>query len=445
MLADSALLTKLKSDSFWVAIGFLINATSSLVISMLLTRILDANNVGMYFLAFSVSIILSGIVHFGLNIAVVRIISSSEAKGDLTQLRSLLVKMLLFITLWSGIIVFLFMTDVVRDIFIYYKNSNSLSSYISLVGIWVFFIALRSYIAEVFRGFHDIKLAAIYQRILPNVLLVALIWVLYVFGYPMDLFFIIIATISVNGILVIFALYPFFIKLMNLPKGKTAKLRPIVYSSSPIAIGQILQFIITQTPLWVLGAVALAGGVADYGVAFRLAAIISLPLLIANNVIMPIVSNYHSTENTLKLKRLIQYSVASTSFLSVLMVIVYVIFGDGLLALLFGEKYQSAYMILIIISIGHVFNVLSGSPAIILAMAGKEIYIFYSTLIAAISTFLLSILFIPAYDVYGAAFVTGFGLVFLNIIMVVFCYRVLGYKTYLSIEAIMLTIKRSLA
>ena len=97
MSQDNYIATKLKSDSVWVACGFAINALSSLVISMLLTRILDTNSVGVYFLAFSISIMLSSIIQFGFNITVVKLISSAEASGGAQNLRLLLLKILFFI------------------------------------------------------------------------------------------------------------------------------------------------------------------------------------------------------------------------------------------------------------------------------------------------------------------------------------------------------------
>jgi len=441
---SNSISSKLKSDSFWVAFGFAVNATSSLFISIILARVLDPESVGLYFLAFSISIIFSGILQFGFNITVVRLISASIANNKLSELRNTLINLLLLIMFLSGLLAFFFMTDMASDFFKLIQKNQSLSTYIPLIGFWVLFISIRSYLAEVFRGFHDIKMAAIYQRILPNIVVVIAIFLFYIADIQMDLYFVLYMSMITNALLVLFALYPFYKKISVLPKGQQVSLMPMIHSSAPIAVGQIFQFIVTQTPLWVLGAVSTADKVADYGVAFRLAAVISLPLLIANNVVMPHVSKYHSTDNTESLNKLIRYAVTITSFISIALLLVYVVLGEEVLVAFYGPGYNAAYIILIIIGCAHVVNVASGSPAVVLAMACKEKYVFYSSVLAAIVTFLLSIVVIPEYGLIGAAFTTAFGLIFLNALLVFFSYKILGYKTYLSINSVQTTIKRVL-
>lgn len=433
---------KLKSDSFWVALGFAINAISSLVIGMLLTRILNVQSVGLYFLAFSVSIMLSGIIQFGLNVTVVRLISASVANNKLLNLRSILIKLLFFIVILAGGVALCLMSGITRDLFDSFQDDQLLSSYIYLVGWWVFFTVIRSYIAEVFRGFQDIKLAALYQRILPNMIVVLVLLVGTITSASMDLSFVLYLSIYANAILVFFSLYPFIKKIGSLPSGQSASIKPMLFSSTPIAFGQIFQFFVTQTPLWVLAAIASAEDVADYGVAFRLAAIISLPLLIANNVIMPHVSKYHANNNKKSLIILLQYAVTLTSLVSFIFLFIYIFMGEQLLILLYGPGFNSAYLILLIISCGHVMNVLSGSPAVVLAMACKEEYVFYSSLFAAIATLLFSFLMVFEYGVYGAAIATAFGLIFLNLILVYFSYKTLGYKTFFSLGSLKTTFNR---
>lgn len=442
MFVSGDLKSKLASDSFWVALGFGVNAISALVTSMLLTRILDAESVGTYFLAFSLVIMLSGIAQFGLNITVVRFVGGSEKKGELSNLRSMIIKMLMFVVFIGSVIAVFFMTDTARNIFGRFQGGQALAPYITLVGLWIFFMAIRSFLAEVFRGFHDIKEAALYQRILPNVLVVAALIFLYFAQIPTDLYFVLCIPLFANAMLALIAYFSFRTKISPLPENHSASLKKILHSSTPIATGQILQFVVTQTPLWVLGAVLSAESIASYGVAFRLAAIISLPLLVANNVIMPLVAKHHSNDNKQDLTTLIQYAVTITSVLSISLLTIYAIAGEWMLIFLFGAEYGTAYIMLIIIGCGHVINVLSGSPAIILAMAGKERYVFYSSVLAALATFFISIFIIPIYGETGAAVVTAFGLVALNFILVFYSHKVLGYKTYLSISTIKTTLTR---
>ncbi len=433
---QSKFITQFTSDSIWVSLGFGINALSALIAGMLLTRILDVASVGGYFLAFSLITIFSVSSQLGFNTTVVRIISSATLKEKQSYLNKTIIKMLLLIVSTSALIMLFFMSDFVSLLLDMFSPMSLISSSMYIIGWLILVTAIRMFIAEVFRGFGDIKRASLYQRILPNILMLSVLFLIVVTSYKMNLHLVLNILLLVNFIILVIIFVPFKNKLNKLSGNDSLAIGTLLSSSSPIAVSQICQLIFTQIPLWVLGATSLSEDIANYGVAFRLAAFVSLPLLIANNVIMPHVARQYSTNNKHGLNILIQNTVVITSLVALLFLAVFAYFGDWMLALFFGEEYVIAYLILLVIGCGQAINVFSGSPAVVLAMAGKEKYVLHSNLLASIVVLVASIIIIPIYGAMGAAVVTAIGLIVVNVFLSYYSYKIIGYKTYISVASI---------
>ncbi len=423
-------------DSVWVSLGFGLNAVSALLAGMLLTRILDVASVGVYFLAFSLITIFSMASQLGLSTTVVRIISSATVDERALFLRKTIIKMLLIVMAASAFVALIFLTDSVELLYGIFPSLRTISSTVYLLGLLVFLTAIRMFLSEVFRGFGDIKHAALYQRILPNVLMLSALLLIYVANYKIDLAVVFYILLMVGLIVIIFAFFKFKKELSRLPGDCSLSFSTLFSSSTPIAAGQICQLIFTHIPLWMLGATALAEDVASYGIAFRLSALISLPLLISNNVIMPHVAKQYAINNKRGMNNLINNAVVITSFISIVFLMVFIFFGDFALSAFFGKEYELAYLMLVIIGFGHAVNVFSGAPAVVLAMSGKEVYILYSNLIASVVMLFASIAIVPVYGGVGAAVVTALGLVIVNVVLSYYCYKITGYKTYMSILAV---------
>ncbi|MEW8052526.1 MAG: oligosaccharide flippase family protein [Candidatus Thiodiazotropha sp.] len=425
--------SKTSTDGVWVLSGFAINAMSSLVVASLLAKIFYEKDVAIYFLSFSFVTILSTVSHLGQNVAVIKILNNPNY---IDHRLSYLVKMLLMIIVFNMLLAVILLTIPFTYMSTFLHTNAEVYSYITVVICWILFLAIRSFIAEVFRGFHDIKRAAIYQRILPNTLLMLYLILVYYAGINIKLKILLIAIVIINIGILIVGLNDLFRKIQGMTYVKGVNAAIAIKSGLPIVLGSVIQFLITQSPIWILTIVSSIESVAAFGVAARLAAVISMPLLIANNVLMPRVAKLFGMMDIIEINRTLNYSVIITTSISVLIAIIFIVKGEWLLVQLFSESYTDAYTLLIIMSIGYLINVVVGSPALVLAMGGKEKYVFYSSALAGILTFIICIKIIPLYGSIGAAIAASIGLSFLNICLVLFCYHLLNIKTYFTVPAL---------
>ncbi|MFK5949366.1 MAG: oligosaccharide flippase family protein [Methylococcales bacterium] len=433
-------LTKIKnkiiSGGIWVTSGFVINAFAGLIIGILVSRILTTHDVGVYYLIFSIVISGSMFGQLGLNRTVVKFTANALASNNSGVARSTAIRMLTIVTLVSAVYLTASYIPYTSNLIAMTFGESSLQQYLLIIGLWMALNTLRVFLAELFRGAHNIKMAAITQRILVNVIFLAGLTAIWIYNSSTSLDSILILITASTLIVVIIAIIFNTIWVKQLPAGQPEPYRSILSASAPLFISQSLLLLSNQFPIWVLGATQAESSVAVYAIASRIAFIVSLPLLIANNVIMPLVAGMYKTNQHEKLSRLLSYSVVVTSILSTIIAILFFLYGDKTLTLLFGADYTKGYTSLIFLSIGLLFNVYAGSSAILLAMSGNESSILFSISMSVIITILASFILIPAYGSAGAAISYSSGLIIYNFFLASKAKQATGITAYLDSNAI---------
>lgn len=107
---------------------------------------------------------------------------------------------------------------------------------------------------------------------------------------------------------------------------------------------------------------------------------------------------------------------------------VYVFLGELILSF-WGDEFIEAYWVLILVSIGQLFNIATGPAGLLLVMCGYQklqTYISFSTIILNI---LLNLFLIKFYGIYGAAIATTISLIVENLTKVFFAKKKLNVFT----------------
>ena len=81
---------RLLSGAIWAFIGRIIMACGGLVVSILITRLLPQEDVGRYFLVFSMVAVVAIIGQMGMQILIVKIASAALVKKSTAELRKLI-------------------------------------------------------------------------------------------------------------------------------------------------------------------------------------------------------------------------------------------------------------------------------------------------------------------------------------------------------------------
>jgi O-antigen/teichoic acid export membrane protein len=120
-----------------------------------------------------------------------------------------------------------------------------------------------------------------------------------------------------------------------------------------------------------------------------------------NNVAFP---NLAETENLKKRLEFFQKIVRYNILLNCLIILLMMLSGYWLIYLIFGEQFQDAFGVFIILSFGFVFDTISRNMVTWFKSANNPNPVTLSTIMALILNVILNILLIPIFGLFGAAF-----------------------------------------
>lgn len=427
--------SRLFSGGIWAVGGKVFVLPLGLFISAILARVLSPDDMGAYI--FAQSIVLSGIVvaQLGLGPTAVRMIATPLGAGDKGALRDNLQNLLQ----WG--MVGVLMTAVFLNLFS--TRLGIKPDIVIWVSLWVVVLATQKLIAEVLRGFHDIRGAALIGDASVGGLIsymaaaAMLLFVWRVYG-QISLSTAIILTVAAGTIAVVWACVMLAkrLRMLSLPKGHGRNYFSwrFLYAALPVLIHSLAVLLQNQSGIWMLQAFQPSSEVALYGVAMRLVALIAVPLSVVNSVISPMIPDLFWQGETGKLERILR-GLATLSTLPAIMALgIFVLAGPFFLGLLFGEFYKNANSLLIILTIGAVFNVMAGSSGLTLIMTGHQRTLMGISVGAGLLTVVAVYFAASRFGAIGVASVVSASLLLRNVLMIYFNKRLMGIWTHSTLR-----------
>lgn len=156
--------------------------------------------------------------------------------------------------------------------------------------------------------------------------------------------------------------------------------------------------------------------VSIYTVSLRLVMLISFILVAVNSVTAPKYAFYFKRNDLKSIKSVYKISLFLSLSFSIVTSLFYIILGRDLLGF-FGETYIASYEILLVMMIGQIVNVLTGSVSYLLQMKGDYKKVMFINIVAGIVSLPLGLLLISFYGIYGAAIAYSLSISFLNLLL----------------------------
>ncbi len=166
-----------------------------------------------------------------------------------------------------------------------------------------------------------------------------------------------------------------------------------------------------------------------YNIALKLSTILIIVLGTVSEITAPKISESYSNKSSVELQEIVSFSTNLIFYVTIPLFLILIIFPGEILGV-FGDEFKTGKYVLIILCLGHLINALSGTVSYFMQMTDSQIafqIIMFTTLILCI---ILNYLLIPIYDIEGAAFATGLGLIYWNLVSVIFIRYKYGIKTY---------------
>jgi O-antigen/teichoic acid export membrane protein len=377
-----------------------IGAIATFGTQVLLARWLGADELGLYVVAFSWTLLLGAVGELGFGAAALRFIPAARAKGDAGSLRGFVRSSCAAVAIGSTVLCLLGVGGAL--LFEGVEPGTRPTPFI-VASLAVPVLAFLHLFASIANGFGWIGSAFIPTNVLRPLLGVAGIAIVWRFGPMLD---VTAALLIQAGALLLCAL-----GLGVLIRGRTAALEstPAEYrtalwvkTSLPLLVIGLLMNYFPDATILLLGAYLPSDEIGVFNGAYRIALFIAFGLSSIDAWFMPAAAELHSAGDRASLQNLALRVTKLRLIGAGLAVIGLAVFGESALGV-FGEEFQTGYMVLILLALAQLVQAAVGPVTALLTVTGYQrrcLPVFGCALGAVV---LLITLLVPWFGIEGAA------------------------------------------
>ena len=425
----AALFAQLISGSRWALAGRCGAVAALMLMNALLTRILGPEEVGAFFLIFSVVVAAATLSQLGLPVAIVNLVGDAVGRHRWGRARTAIRA-----TLWtasgaiaaSSLLMLAVGPALTRHIF----HSAMVSAAMTIAAAWLAVRGIQTLLAEVFRGLKDLRSATIHCGLLStivSVLAFAAIWSTSGHASLAEALWVSIAAGVLDVILSAAILRSRLAQLK--PDSSSITLSEIMHTAWPLWAALIVWTLGRENDVWVLGMFRPPQEVALYAAAVRLAALASMPLMVVNAVLPPFIAELHGRRQTRDIELLLR-STATAAMAPALCVLGFFLFeGRHALSALYGPFYADANGNLIVSAFSALVDVATGACGTALMMTGRGSRVLWISLAGSGLALATKLTLVRRFGGVGVAIGATIGFIAQNLAMLFVVKRDLGVWT----------------
>lgn len=343
------------------------------VTAVILARVLNQDDFGLFVFVVSIVGVASLLGTAGAPQASVRLIARALAHQDTQEARAVL--QLGKRVAGLGIL----LITVVAAVFLlgwdYQQADSALSMTLLLaISLWISLFAVQFHVGEVFRGYSDIRRATLFGGLLSTTIATVCFALALLLGWPLSFLAVVLIYVAALVLSVAVAFQ---------------RLRPeLVAAADPLVVSNVkAEFRSNRMNLWSVSvwtnlsnqAPILIGGfffalddLSVLGVVFRLVVILTIGPMVIDAFIQPLLSRYAAKGELLMASELARGSAFVSGVFALLLAIVFILFGESLLTVVFGPAFSEGAVILAYITIARLVQAVAGPAGAALAMSGQQ-------------------------------------------------------------------------
>lgn len=406
-----------------------IGMVSGLGISLFLGNSLGPEGLGIINLSIRISSIFLVISMFGVENVLLKVISIAYKKNDSGSIISFLWNSIIFngiLSLIIIIIILLLSSSLIENIF----KEPYLKIPLEIAMVAMLFQVISRIFQSAVNGFEKIWQSNLVNETLSSVFVGLIVLILLIFQREVSIINIalaygasrIIVALTISGYFI--RLFPKFFEIRKIKYKLPILLKPAM----PLLVVNASSIISSNFDFVMLGWLSNAREIGIYSVGARIALLTSLFLQISNSVIAPKIATLFYDNKKKDLEVVVQKTTSVLILIAVFSLMIFIVTGNSILRL-WGEEFQAAYSILIILAIGQLFNIGTGCSGLILTMCNEEKTIGRITLISVASNVVLNIILITYFGAIGAAIATATTVILENLVKLILVKRKVGIYT----------------
>ncbi|WP_412987485.1 flippase [Pontimicrobium sp. IMCC45349] len=391
-----------------------------------ITNLLGAKIYGRYTISVTLLQLLVLICSLGIPTAVVKLTSDKEnfnffPRNDYLKKAFIIVVISALVVSFIGLFLNTFLAETIFD-------DIKLVKYFNFISYTLVFTVLHSFVLEFLRGRLKFKHFAFGLYVLPYIIFFSFFYFFKSLSFDEEYYFLgYVLGISLTGI--------FFLRFFPFKKLKTNIQYPankLFKLSIPMLITSAFVFFINWTDVFMLGALVTKEEVGIYNVAYKLATIVLIVIHAVNTIVAPKIASLFSQNKLYEIEELINKSTKMITVITLPVVVVLILFRKHVLSL-FGLDFIAGESVLIVVSLGLLFNALSGSVSQVLNMTKHQKELKNITIVCAVLNILLNLFLIPKFGILGAAYASLISNVFFNLFGIYLVKKYLGFYTFIKI------------
>ena len=195
----------------------------------------------------------------------------------------------------------------------------------------------------------------------------------------------------------------YIVSHVSLREGRPTMRRELLSFSAPLIITVAMGSILQYSDTLLLGGLRTASEVGIYNVIYPLSQFMALFLTVFSYLIMPVVSELHSSDDLERANEYLRLTSKWILFLTFPLFITMFVYPTEIIQVTFGAKYTDGHLALAVLAVGFLIHSILGPLGKGLTGIGRTDLIMYDNVGAATLNIVLNLLLIPRYGFLGAA------------------------------------------
>jgi len=434
---------RLIHGGLWVTLGRCSGIGLTLVANMLLARLLSTSDFGLFVVVITIIQLFVIASRCGLDRIIVRFLSEHESQQNLLGLRTAIQSSIRL----GGVALSVATVACLGMLYFYGSSSFGLPDSLQvtllvLVGLAV--LTISQLAAEVLRGFHNLRLASLFDGQTGSVLVYGIFIGLMVSRYflagpqlsfPVALAFYVIALTVPMPFALAAAWQAYVMRSRAFGKLAPKRMAPITFGQVasiglPIMLAQFCMYAASQADILLAAHYLPDEQLALYGASKRLMQIVIVPLKLASLTILSTIPELHSQQRLFELQQVLRTSATLAAVVALVILVPLLVIPGSAMSLVFGEPYHQAAPVVAILAFGQLVFALSGTCGLSLMMTGHHRAVLLVNAGIAISLLATAPLAAERFGMTGIAWVASLHNAGRNVLLLIVARRLLGVWTH---------------
>lgn len=403
---------------------------AALVSGPLLARMLTPEALGDYFLAMTVATVGSMLALMGLSGVALREVSAAVGVGRPDRARSAIVATVLLACAGAALTAGLLVSPAGHLLAADVLHSPRLDGLMPLVAAWTVLLMAGILATNIWRGLGNVRLAVALGDFGPKAVFAIGVAVLWLAGRHTDVSTVLWLWVGVLAVLLAAWTIVVSRRVASFPAGPRIPHRALAGAGVAILLTGLMWQAMDQIDLVILANAAPRHDVALYGAAARISLLLSVPLLMVEFVVAPLVGALNARGETDQLQSVLRRAATIAMVPTALATIAVLAAGRWILDGLYGSYYGQAWPVLAVLAVGDLAFVVTGSCGLALWMTGRQRLTATVATGFAVVTLGAAVATAHAFGMLGLAITMALGIASQNVVLLVLARRRLGVWTH---------------